>query len=186
VEFDLPDDMGTAGETDTLPQESREAAPAMDSPDFVVNDMFSDLLEEVSALNEQEIAKESFEDHFSLGTAYRDMDLIEEAIKEFQTALRITESSKDFRKQIQCCGMLSTCFLKKSMPRSALRWCQTGLKVEGITQQETMAFRYDMGIAHSMEGNQERALQCFDRIFSIDPGYRDVAQQIDRIRGGQI
>jgi tetratricopeptide (TPR) repeat protein len=113
------------------------------------------------------------------------MDLIEEAIKEFQTALRITESSKDSKKQIQCCGMLSTCFLKKGMPRSALRWCQTGLNVEGISPQETMAFRYDMGLAHSIEGNRELALLCFDRIFSIDPGYRDVAQQIDKIKGSQ-
>ncbi len=185
VEFDLPSDEETDVESAPQPQNAQDAAPEPDSPDFVVNDMFSDLLEEVSALNEQEIAKESFEDHFSLGTAYRDMDLIEEAIKEFQTALRITESSKDSKKQIQCCGMLSTCFLKKGMPRSALRWCQTGLNVEGISPQETMAFRYDMGLAHSIEGNRELALQCFDQIFSIDAGYRDVAQQIDKIKGSQ-
>ena len=182
VEFDLPADEETA--VGSAPQ-TQDAASKPDSRDFVVNDMFSDLLEEVSALNEQEIAKESYEDHFSLGTAYRDMDLIEEAVKEFQTALRITESSKDPKKQIQCCGMLSTCFLKKGMPRSALRWCQTGLNVEGISPQETMAFRYDMGLAHSVEGNRELALQCFDQIFSIDPGYRDVAQQIDKIKGSQ-
>ncbi|MBN2318661.1 MAG: hypothetical protein JXR49_06275 [Acidobacteria bacterium] len=186
VEFDLPNDLDTPAESVPQPQNSQDAASASDYPDFIVNDMFSDLLEEVSAINEKEIAKESFEDHFSLGTAYRDMDLIEEAIKEFQTALRITESSKNRKKQIQCCGMLSTCFLKKGMPRSALRWCQTGLNVAGITPQETMAFRYDMGIAHSMEKNQELALQCFDHIFSIDPGYRDVAQQIDKIKGSQI
>ena len=113
------------------------------------------------------------------------MDLIEEAIREFQTALRITESSKDVRKRIQCCGMLSTCFLKKGMPHSALRWCQTGLNVKGIAPHETMAFRYDMGIAHSLEGNKDLALQCFDQIFNIDPGYRDVAQQIDEIKSGR-
>ena len=167
-------------------QPRKEDAPATESPDYVVNDMFSDLLEEVSLLSDQEIEKENFEDHFSLGTAYRDMDLIEEAIKEFQTAIRITEPTKDSRKLVQCCGMLSTCFLKKSMPRSALRWCQTGLSVKDITSQEAMALRYDMGIAHSMEGNQELALRCLDQIFSADPGYRDVAQKIDEIKNGRI
>jgi len=184
VEFDLPTDADTDKEA-PQPQAPQEKTPSPDSQDFVVNDMFSDLLEEVSTLSEQEIAKESYEDHFSLGTAYRDMDLVEEAIKEFQTALRITESSKDARKRIQCCGMLSTCFLKKGMPRSALRWCQTGLNVDGITSQETMAFRYDMGVAHSLEGNKDLALQCFDQVFNIDPGYRDVAQQIDEIKSGR-
>ena len=186
VELDLSADISVDPQlASEQTSEQLQVAPSPDSPDFVVNDMFSDLLDEVSTLSEQEIAKESYEDHFSLGTAYRDMDLIEEAIKEFQTALRITESSKDARKRVQCCGMLSTCFLKKSMPRSALRWCQTGLNVEGITTLETMALRYDMGVAYSMEGNKKLALQCFDRIFNTDPGYRDVAQQIDEIKSGR-
>jgi tetratricopeptide (TPR) repeat protein len=190
IEIEMPDD------TDTVPEFASEeiarrpefpkgTAPTSDSSDFIENDMFSDLLEEVSTLSEREIAKESYEDHFSLGTAYRDMDLIDEAIKEFQTALRITESNKDSRKLIQCCGMLSTCFLKKSMPRSALRWCQMGLNVKGIAPQEAMALRYDMGLSHLMEGNRELALQCFDLIFSTDPGYRDVAQKIDEIKSGR-
>jgi len=179
------EDASTCDTTIQQEQALQQDATVSDSSEFVVNDMFSDLLEEVSTLSEQEITKESFEDHFSLGTAYRDMDLIEEAIKEFQTALRISESTKDSRKLIQCCGMLSTCFLKKSMPRSALRWCQTGLGVENITSQEAMALRYDMGVSHSMEGNQELALQCFDQIFNTDPGYRDIAQKIDEIKSSQ-
>ena len=187
IESNTSNGTDIAGESvseERIPQTQplQEDAPATESPDFAVNDMFSDLLEEVSLLSDQEIKKENFEDHFSLGTAYRDMDLIEEAIKEFQTAIRITESTNDSKRLVQCCGMLSTCFLKKSMPRSALRWCQTGLSVKDITSQEAMALRYDMGIAHSMEGNQELALKYLDQIFSADPGYRDVAQKIDEIK----
>jgi lipoprotein NlpI len=70
------------------------------------------------------------------------------------------------------------------MPRSAVRWCQTGLSVSGISNHEAMALRYDMGVAYQMDGNSKLALQCFDQIFSIDPGYRDVAQRIDEIKGG--
>jgi hypothetical protein len=70
------------------------------------------------------------------------------------------------------------------MPRSALRWCQTGLSFADISQHEAMALRYDMGVAHSMSGSSEQALECFDRIFGMDPGYRDVAQRIDEIKSG--
>jgi tetratricopeptide (TPR) repeat protein len=151
--------------------------------DFKVNEMFADLMEEVGA-STQKTARASFEEHFSLGTAYRDMDLIEEAIKEFQNALKSIDIQKGDAKVIQCCGMLSTCFLKKNMPRSALRWCQAGLKISDISSHEAMALRYDMGIAHSMAGESEQALECFDHIFSLDPGYRDVAQRIDDLKGG--
>ncbi len=150
--------------------------------EFHANEMFADLMEE--ALSDDEIARESFEDHFSLGTAYRDMELNEEAIKEFEIALKIADSRKEGPRIVQCCGMLSTCFLKKGMPSSAVRWCQTGLKVSDISSHEAMALRYDMAIAHSMAGSRVRALECFDQIFGLDPGYRDVAQRIDELKGG--
>jgi tetratricopeptide (TPR) repeat protein len=152
-------------------------------PNIMVNDMFADLMEEVGYSNQDE-AKAFFEEHFSLGTAYREMDLIEEAIKEFESALKTIDMQKGDPKAIQCCGMLSTCFLKKNMPRSALRWCQTGLGIADISSHEAMALRYDMGIAHWMAGSTERALECFDQIFSADPSYRDVAKRIDELRGG--
>jgi hypothetical protein len=47
-----------------------------------------------------------------------------------------------------------------------------------------MALRYDMGVAHSMSGSHERALECFDRIFGMDPSYRDVAKRIDELKSG--
>jgi tetratricopeptide (TPR) repeat protein len=159
-----------------LPESATDALPA--------NEMFADLLEEFGVLSDQEVLQESYEDHFSLGTAYREMELNEEAIKEFQFALKIADLKKDSKRIIQCCGMLSTCFLKKGMPSSALRWCQTGLKVTDISSHEAMALRYDMGVAHSMSGSSDRALECFGQIFGLDPGYRDVAQRIDEIKGG--
>jgi len=149
---------------------------------FATNEMFADLMAEVGALDEKDATKDSFEDHFSLGTAYREMELIEEAIREFQLALKVADLTKDARKVIQCCGMLSTCYLKKGMPASALRWCQTGLNVQDISSHEALALRYDMGVAHSMSGSSERALECFDEIFGLDPSYRDVAQRIDELK----
>jgi len=149
-----------------------------------VNDMFADIMEETDAMADKEAAKESFEDHFSLGTAYRDMDLAEEAIREFENALKVAERQKDNEKIIQCCGMLSTSFLKKGMARSALKWCQKGLSVADISSHEAMALRYDMGMAHSISGAKQRALECFDEVFGLDPDYRDVAQKIDEIKGG--
>jgi tetratricopeptide (TPR) repeat protein len=167
-----------------LAEPSRDSTPSAPAETPVLkNDMFADLIEEVSAIDREE-AKAVFEEHFSLGTAYREMDLIEEAIKEFETALKAVDMQKGDPRAIQCCGMLSTCFLKKNMPHSALRWCQTGLGFTDISSHETMALRYDMGVAHSMAGSKNEALECFDLIFSADPGYRDVAQRIDELRSG--
>lgn len=155
-----------------------------DASGFQANEMFADLMEDVGGTSNENVSVDSFENHFSLGIAYREMELVDEAIKEFESALKAAHAQKEAKKTIQCCGMLSTCFLKKGMARSALRWCQTGLSIADNSSHEAMALRYDMGIAHSMSGSNERALECFDRIFSIDPSYRDVAQRIDELKSG--
>jgi tetratricopeptide (TPR) repeat protein len=146
--------------------------------------MFADLIEEVNALTDREIAREDFETHFSLGIAFREMGLIEDAIREFQSAVKALNPEKSSKEFIQCCGMLSTCFLEKDMPRSAIRWCQTGLSNKEISSHEAMALRYDMAVAHSSAGEAHRALECFSMIFGVDPSYRDVAQRIDDLKSG--
>ena len=155
-----------------------------DAPDFQANDMFRDLMDSVGGSMGEVVSVDSFENHYSLGTAYRDMELVDEAITEFESALKSAHAQKDVMRAIQCCGMLSTCFLKKEMPHSVLRWCQTGLGIADNSSHEAKALRYDMGVAHLISGSNEQALDCFDQIFRMDPGYRDVAQKIDELKRG--
>lgn len=166
------------------PQISTVVSLESDKSGFHANEMFADLMDDAGGTPNEDISIDSFENHFSLGTAYREMELMEEAIKEFESALKAAHAQKDAKRTIQCCGMLSTCFLKKGMSRSALRWCQTGLGLADNSSHEAMALRYDMGIAHSLSGSNEQALECFDRIFRMDPSYRDVAQKIDELKSG--
>ena len=166
------------------PQLSTVVPLDSDSSGFHANEMFADLMDGTGGASDEDVSIDSFEHHFSLGTAYREMELLEEAIKEFEDALKAAHAQKDAKRTIQCCGMLSTCFLKKGMSRSALRWCQTGLGLVDNSSHEAMALRYDMGVAHSMSGSNEQALECFDRIFRMDPSYRDVAQKIDELKSG--
>ena len=166
------------------PQLSTVIPLESDKSGFHANEMFADLMDGAGGASDEDVSIDSFENHFSLGTAYREMELLEEAIKEFEDALKAAHVQKDAKRTIQCCGMLSTCFLKKGMSRSALRWCQTGLGLVDNSSHEAMALRYDMGVAHAMSGSNEQALACFDRIFSMDPSYRDVAQKIDELKSG--
>jgi tetratricopeptide (TPR) repeat protein len=163
---------------DGAPEESKSP---VENP---ANSMFVDLLAEVNSLTDQEIAREDFETHFNLGTAYHEMGLTDDAIKEFQFAAKALTPAKSPKEFIRCCGMLSTCFLEKGMARSAIRWCRTGLSIEEISSHEAMALRYDMGIALSGAGDTDQALECFGTIFGLDPSYRDVAQRIDELKSG--
>ena len=142
-----------------------------------------ELLDEVEAISDEQIAEEDFETHFNLGIAYREMDLLDDAIREFQIAFKTLKAALSPKEVVRCCGMLSTCYLEKGIPRSTIRWCQTGLSVAEISKHEAMALRYDMGVAHHQVAEDGLAFECFSIIFGIDPSYRDVAQKIDSLRG---
>ncbi len=177
--------VGEPSHEGSAPQPQGVLSPADPAtPGTPPNSMFADLLEELNMLTDREIEKEDFETHFGLGIAYREMGLVDDAVKEFQNALKGLDAAKSPKEVIQCCGMLSTCFLEKGMHRSAIRWCQTGLAVNEISSHESMALRYDMGVAHSSAGDTGPALECFGSIFDIDPSYRDVAQRIDDLKSG--
>jgi tetratricopeptide (TPR) repeat protein len=166
--------------------EPAHATPAwggMDA-DASANSMFVDIIEEVNSLTNLEITREDFETHFNLGIAFREMGLTEDAIKEFQIAVKALDPQESPREFIQCCGMLSTCFLERDMPTSAIRWCRTGLNIKEISSHETMALRYDMAIAHTAAGDVDQALDSLGMIFGLDPSYRDVAQRIDNLKSG--
>jgi tetratricopeptide (TPR) repeat protein len=175
----------SAPPTPAVPMPRAETRPAVPPPvETPANYMFADLIAEVNALTDRGIAREDFETHFSLGIAFREMGLVEDAIREFQSAVKVLSPEKSSKEFIQCCGMLSTCFLEKDMPRSAIRWCQTGLSHKEISSHEAMALRYDMAVAHSSAGEAHRALECLAMIFGVDPSYRDVAQRIDDLKSG--
>ena len=144
--------------------------------------MFADVLQEVNTIADGESAREEFDTHFGMGVAYRGMNLVDEAIREFEVAANPLDPARHAREIVQCCGMLSMCYLEKEMPRSVVRWCQTGLGLADISPHESMALRYDMGVAYSMTGEIEKALECFGKLFDMDPTYRDVAQKIDGLK----
>jgi tetratricopeptide (TPR) repeat protein len=167
---------------DLLPvEEAPHSANQTEEPE--ARGMFADLLDQVNSMTDQEIAHEEYETHFSLGIAYREMSLVDEAIKEFQDAMKVLSPGKHPSEVIQCCGMLSTCFLEKGMPRSAIRWCETGISVQGISQHESMALRYDMAIGLMALGEFDKALENFTILSETDPSYRDVNQKICELRG---
>jgi tetratricopeptide (TPR) repeat protein len=193
--FELPESLSqneeSSAQPEAFPQIIAGAPPAprpepaelTDAPERPLNAMFADLFEEETPAVEEN-SREEFETHFSLGIAYREMNLVDEAINEFETAVRSIDEMRAPKELIQCCGMLSTCFLEKGMAQPALEWCRRGLGVGQISTHESKALRYDMGVAYVAAGDSSRALEYFESIFSRDPGYRDVAQRIDALRGG--
>ena len=123
-----------------------------------------------------------FETHYSLGLAYKDMELLDEAISEFQMAFR-TAGAKDLEGDcINCCNMLGVCFKQKQIPKVAVMWFERGLKIPNRPEDEYQALRYEIGICYEEMGEIDKAIEVFTQVYGIDVNYRRVGDKIKELQ----
>ncbi|HEX5732673.1 MAG TPA: tetratricopeptide repeat protein [Blastocatellia bacterium] len=124
-----------------------------------------------------------FETHYNLGLAYKDMDVLDDAIEQFQMAFRMAGEEETLKANyIQCCHMLGVCFKRKQMLKVAVMWFERGLRIAGRTEDEYQALRYEMGFCLEEMGEVDRAIDVFMEVYGIDVNYRQVARKIQELQ----
>jgi tetratricopeptide (TPR) repeat protein len=152
--------------------EEKPAGPAEHSP---LKEVFDDFRAELGEMGAED---EDLETHYNLGTAFREMGLLDEAISEFQKVAKATERGKPFRYVMQCCTLLGLAFMEKGQPGIAAIWYERALLTPGIEPESILALRYDLGVAQESAGEPEAALKSFSQVYAMNIDYRDVADRI--------
>jgi tetratricopeptide (TPR) repeat protein len=123
-----------------------------------------------------------YETHYNLGIAYKEMDLLDEAVEEFQAAAGLTAPRDSTPRYLQCCNMLGHCFMQKEMSSLAVMWFKKGLDAPGHTEDEYQALRYDLGLAYEQMGELDRAIEVFTEVYGINVSYRGVADKLRELQ----
>ena len=144
-----------------------------------LEDVFAEFKE---GLEDEEKEDVDYETHYSLGIAFKEMGLIEEAIGEFQKALKGCSPVENGEEFVRCCNMLGLCFLEKGLPQVAIKWFTKGLQSPGRDEETYQALRYDLGCAHELAGNRRAALETFLDVYGVNINYRDVAEKIETLK----
>jgi hypothetical protein len=141
-----------------------------------------DIFEEVSEESESPNPLLDYETHHSLGLAYKDMDLLDEAIEQFQMAFKLATSEEHETNSIQCCHMLGFCFQRKGVHKLAVMWFERGLKIPNRSEDEYQALRFEIGLCHEEAGDFDKALDTFMEVYGIDVSYRQVGDKIKQLQ----
>ena len=140
-----------------------------------------DFLDEFKAETAQHNPQEDFETHYNLGQAYKEMDMFEEAIEEFQQAFKAVMIDPTHQDYVSCCSMLAFCFMQKSLPRLAAVWLKKGLQSPGRSEDVYCALRYDLANAYAALGDFNDAYNLFAEIYAVDVQYRGVRTRMQEI-----
>lgn len=158
-----------------------EASPEV-SGDRSARDELQEIFEELKEQTGDLKPLIDFETHYSLGLAYKDMDLLDEAISEFQMAFR-TAGAQDLAGDcIHCCNMLGVCFKRKQIPSVAVMWFERGLKIPNRLEDEYQALRFEIGICYEEMGEIDKAVEVFTQVYGIDVNYRKVADKLKQLQ----
>jgi tetratricopeptide (TPR) repeat protein len=143
----------------------------------------AELFEEFRAAEEADDVKEDFETHYNMGTAYKEMDLMDDAIQEFQTSVALVKPGDGTSRFLQCCNMLGHCFVQKGMPEAAVIWFKKGLSAPGHSEDEYQALRYELAAAYEQLGDYKQAREFYTEVYGVDVSYREVADKLTQLKG---
>jgi len=153
-------------------------APDIGDLDAGVGEIFSeDSANKPQVVVGNEVDESDAATHFDLGQAYREMGLLDEAVKEFQKVLALHS------RQVQCHLMIGLCYRDQDKLSEAITQFKSGLYVANINEPEKFGLYYEIGISYESLSDPQEALYYYEMLAKKDPDYRDVAQRVANIRG---
>ena len=138
-------------------------------------------VEEVFAAFKEGVAKQvSVDDaqsHYDLGVAYKEMGLLDDAIREFEVAAR------DAKRDCVCRSMVGMIQMERGKVPEAIEAFQKGLACAIKTPEQEMVLCFDIGAGYEAMSRTKDALTYFNRVAQVDPTYREVSDRIRRLSG---
>ena len=141
---------------------------------------FEDMLAAFKKGIEENLDDEDYQAHYDLGVAFKEMGLFDEAIAEFQKALRSPEREGRLRTS----EALGQAFFEKgqhAVAESVLRRAVEGL--EG-GDDEKIGLIYWLGRALEEQGKNTEARASYERALAVDIRFMDTSDRVHRLTAG--
>ncbi len=124
---------------------------------------------------EDQVDGEDTETHYNLGIAYKEMGLLEDAIGEFDRAMR------DSSRRIDCLTLKGLCLAETGAFERAEESLKEGLSLDGLTADNSNGLLFELGILYERMGRPAEAVKCFQFVIDSDPFFRDVGSRKEKL-----
>ncbi len=172
--FDLGAELGAEIDNiESSSDDSSEISEAMDSGQpHGVEEIFQTLK---STYKDDTNDADADKFHYNLALAYNELKMPDQALHESEEALK----SNNFR--LPTLLLRSRIFLDQGSPSSALSQVQQGLLEKGLTLQDFLTFKLQLGLILKEMGHHPQALEAFREAHSLDPANQELANEIEAL-----
>jgi tetratricopeptide (TPR) repeat protein len=140
---------------------------------------FHEILEQFKRGIDENLESDDYQSHYDLGVAFKEMGLLDEAIAEFQKALRASEG------RLRTSEALGMAFFEKGQ----YAVCESVLRraVEGLdgSDEAKIGLLYWLGRASEALGKKADAVASYERAVAVDIRFMDLSERIHRLSAGR-
>ncbi len=138
-------------------------------------DSFAAVFQEFKRGVSRTLAAGDHEAHYDLGIAYREMGLFDDAMAEFRAA------AASPTRRVACLHMLGQCALELGRAEQAVAHLREALASGGLTQDQQLPLRFDLGRAFEVRGDVPQARAAWEAVAAVDPAFADVEERLERL-----
>ncbi len=126
---------------------------------------------------EKQIDPEDAETRYNLGIAYKEMGLLDDAVREFQTILDTPAFG------VRAASVLAGCYMEKRLYPQAVETLLSAIQKTGPDQDAHWGLKYDLAQAREKNAEPKEALGLYMEVYRWNSGFRDVAARIAALGG---
>ncbi len=172
--FDLKKELEEVVLDEDMHLESKGGAGLLGKDDHY---SFEDVFDEFKKGVEKQFGKEDYETHYNLGIAYREMGLFEDAINEFMI------SANDPKKKLDSFIMLGVIHRDIGELEKSIDYFREIIDSPKIESRERLGIDYELALSYEMLNDPGQAYSIYEKIYSEDPNFRDIAEKVKSLRG---
>jgi tetratricopeptide (TPR) repeat protein len=136
-----------------------------------LDDVFRDFRDEVS----RQSAVDQAEQHYKVALTYRDMGMVDDAVRELEQA------AKSPRLRFDASALLARLLRDRGEVASAVEWFERAAEAPAPTPEAGRQLLYELGQALEDSSETSRALAVYLELQADARDYRDVTARVDRL-----
>jgi len=114
--------------------------------------------------------------HYHLGVAYKEMELFDYAITEFELASS-TPSMK-----FDCNIMLGNCYLEKGDYNKSIEYYKMSSRIPGLSKEKLAWLHFNLGLAYEASGKVSEAIDTFNLVLKLDDSFAEAREKIRKLQ----
>jgi tetratricopeptide (TPR) repeat protein len=168
-------DLGSMILDEGSPRDTRMRIDRADPKDKDEQREFQEILEQFKRGIEQNLDSEDYEAHYDLGVAFKEMGLLDEAIAEFQKALRSPEG------RLRTSEALGICFYDKGQFGISETVLRRAVETDDGGDEAKIGLLYWLGRAAEAQGKEMEAITSYERALAVDIRFMDLSDRMHRL-----